>query len=76
METEQIIQRLLDEKHITVKEAFQMIKDLVKKEIYIPKIKPEDYKSTNPTVVMYGVSITDTNVNPWEGTSYSISTND
>ena len=55
MTTEQIIQRLLDEKHITVKEAMQMIRDLVRNEILIPStIKPKDFPGTT-TVVMYGI---------------------
>lgn len=62
MTTEQIIQRLLDEKHITVLEAVQMIKDLVRNEVFIPAV-PADKKKTyyrQPTVVMYGVDISNT----------------
>lgn len=55
MTTEEIIQRLLDEKHITVKEAMQMIRDLVRNEIFIPGVtKSKDFPGTT-TVVMYGV---------------------
>ena len=63
MTTEQIIQRLLDEKHITVAEAVQMIKDLVRNEVFVPMF-PTDERKTYPgnsIVVMYGV---DTN-NTW-----------
>lgn len=57
MTTEQIIQRLLDEKHITVVEAVQMIKDLVRNEIFVPMF-PTDERKTYPgnfIAVMYGV---------------------
>lgn len=59
MTTEQIIQRLLDEKHITVTEAVQMIRDLVRNEVFIPMF-PDDNRKTYPkqsVVVMYGVNI-------------------
>lgn len=65
MTTEQIIQRLLDEKHITVAEAIQMIKDLVRNEVFIPMF-PDDKKKTYPgnsIVVMYGVGINNTEYN-------------
>ena len=62
MTTEQIIQRLLDEKHITVTEAVQMIRDLVRNEIFTPMFPTNKQKTYpgQPTVVMYGVDINDT----------------
>ena len=75
MTTEQIIQRLLDEKHITVAEAIQMIKDLVRNEVFTPMF-PTDKRKTypeKPIVVMYGVGISNTdgwnNTNSLQGTS-------
>ena len=60
MTCEDIIQRLLDEKHITVKEAMIMIKELVKNSlpnISIPeKTKEKDFWNPNEVVVMYGIS--------------------
>lgn len=59
MTTEQIIQRLLDEKHITVTEAVQMIRDLVRNEVFMPMFI-DDNRKTSPkqsVVVMYGVNI-------------------
>lgn len=58
MTSEEIIQRLLDEKHITVAEAAQMIRDLVKNEIFTPPTNPNKTPYYPPTVVMYGVSVT------------------
>lgn len=58
MTTEQIIQRLLDEKHITVAEAVQMIRDLVRNEIFIPTTNPS---KTLPISVLYGVNINPSN---------------
>lgn len=55
MTTEEIIQRLLDEKHITVKEAMQMIRDLVRNEIFIPSATKSKGFPRTTTVVMYGV---------------------
>lgn len=60
MTCEDIIQRLLDEKHITVKEAMIMIKELVKNTM--PTITQGLWPSTNKDfwnpsdiAVMYGV---------------------
>ena len=61
MTCEDIIQRLLDEKHITVKEAMIMIKELVKNSIPnvsfpgVPE-KEKDFWKPNEVVVMYGVN--------------------
>ena len=50
---EEIIQRLLDERHITVKEAMQMLKALIKNELSSNLSK--DYVSPYTTrTVMYG----------------------
>ena len=50
---EEIIQRLLDERHITVKEAMQMLKALIKNELSSNLSK--DYISPYTTrTVMYG----------------------
>ena len=59
MTTEEIIQRLLDEKHITVAEATQMIRDLVRNEIFAPLFPDKSSKRipNNTTVVMYGVNL-------------------
>lgn len=69
MTSEEIIQRLLDEKKITVKEAMVILKDLAKiglQQILPEKIFPDTWiedplKRTNPgpfdnIVVMYGVT--------------------
>lgn len=58
MTTEEIIQRLLDEKHITVKEAMQMLKDLVKNEVFIPMFpnQKQKYPMPPPPVTIYGVN--------------------
>ena len=61
MTCEDIIQRLLDEKHITVKEAMIMIKELVKNSIPnvsfpgVPE-KEKDFWKPTVVVVMYGVN--------------------
>lgn len=69
MTSEEIIQRLLDEKKITVKEAMIILKDLSKiwlKQVFPDRISPDKwtdpYKTTAPprpwqdnVVVMYGV---------------------
>lgn len=60
MTCEDIIQRLLDEKHITVKEAMIMIKELVKNSIPnvsfpgVPE-KEKDFWKPNDVVAVYGV---------------------
>ena len=62
MTCEDIIQRLLDEKHITVKEAMIMIKELVKNSIPnvsfpgVPE-KEKDFWKPNEVVALYGVNI-------------------
>lgn len=59
MTTEEIIQRLLDEKHITAKEAMQMLKDLVKNEVFTPMFPNQKQKyPMSPYVVMYGITPT------------------
>lgn len=68
MTTEEIIQRLLDEKKITVKEALVILKDVITNEFlkksYEEKISKEDDKNFDkrpsfpypPITVMYGVT--------------------
>lgn len=62
MTTEQIIQRLLDNKYISVPEATQMIRDLVRNEFIVPRTNPVRYPNTTQ-VVMYGV--TPVNADDW-----------
>jgi len=75
MTTEQIIQRLLDEKHITVAEAVQMIRDLVRNEVFVPMFyDPEKKTYTEPPIVVtYGVSISNTGYNNDNAISNSLS---
>lgn len=65
MTTEQIIQRLLDNKHISVSEAMQMIRDLVRNEFIVPQTNPVEYPD-EPRVVMYGITPVDGDW--WDGT--------
>ena len=62
MTSEEIIQRLLDEKRITVKEAITILKDLAKIGLqqWIPGklVEPDPYP--NNIVVMYGVTTSPT----------------
>ena len=51
MTSEEIIQRLLDEKKITVKEAMILMKDICKNFLF----KKESLSDFPPTVVTYGV---------------------
>ena len=67
MTTEQIIQRLLDNKHISVSEATQMIRDLVRNEFIVPRANPVRYPNTTQ-VVMYGVTPVDGSDDWWDGT--------
>lgn len=84
MTSEEIIQRLLSEKKITVKEAMVILKDLAKiglQEILPEKIIPytwfeERQKRTNPypydnTVVMYGVTSPN---GPWVNNTNGVNT--
>lgn len=72
MASEEIIQRLLDEKKITVKEAMVILKDLAKiglQQILPEKIFPDTWreepiKKPYDVVVMYGVT-----TNPWYDTT-------
>lgn len=84
MASEEIIQRLLDEKKISVKEALIILKDLARigiNEIFKPSIPTKPDLPTYPrdnVVVMYGVT---TNPYTWnesepQGYSISASTND
>lgn len=62
MTCEDIIQRLLDEKHITVKEAMIMIKELVKNSspnVSFPGVpkKEKDFWEPNDVVATYGVKV-------------------
>lgn len=66
MTTEQIIQRLLDNKHISVSEATQMIRDLVRNEFIVPRINPARYPNETQ-VVMYGVTPVDGSDDWWDG---------
>ena len=78
MTTEQIIQRLLDNKHISVSEATQMIRDLVRNEFIVPRTNPAKYPnntqvnplfiSYNTQVVMYGIIPVDGSDDWWDGT--------
>lgn len=63
MTSEEIIERLLDEKKISVKEALIILKDLAKigvreigSKIFPTKIKPEPPKQLHDIVVAYGVT--------------------
>lgn len=67
MTTEQIIQRLLDNKHISVSEATQMIRDLVRNEFIVPRTNPAKYPN-NTQVVMYGIIPVDGSDDWWDGT--------
>ena len=58
MTSEEIIQRLLDEKKISVKEAIIILKDLARiglQQIFIPQ--RQETLPWNDTVVMYGIGI-------------------
>lgn len=66
MTTEQIIQRLLDNKHISVSEATQMIRDLVRNEFIVPQTNPVRYPNKTQTV-MYGVIPVDGSDDWWDG---------
>ncbi len=79
MTCEDIIQRLLDEKHITVKEAMIMIKELVKNSI--PNVsfpgapeKEKDFWKPNDIVVMYGITTTPPYITNEESNNNAIST--
>ena len=66
MTTEQIIQRLLYNKHISVSEATQMIRDLVRNEFIVPRTNPVKYPNTTQTV-MYGITPVDGSDDWWDG---------
>ena len=80
MTSEQIIQRLLDEKKISVKEAMIILKDLAKIGIQYIFTKETDLVPHQPTVVMYGVGTTWTadtsNTTDAFASTVSTSTND
>lgn len=67
MTSEEIIERLLDQKHITVKEAMILLKDLIKNRYFsnddliskFPTTTPSNPWSDRTTVVMYGVQTPD-----------------
>lgn len=60
MTSEEIIQRLLDEKKITVAEAMIILKDLAKIGINYVLGKEQQIIPAPPTVVMYGVTTSPT----------------
>lgn len=72
MTSEEIVQRLLDEKKITVTEALIILKDLAKiatQQIFTSKTKPlPEYPNRTEVVCMYGVQISSTT---YESTSKS-----
>ena len=81
MTSEEIIQRLLDEKKISAKEAMIILKDLARisiEQIFTPKTI-KDFPSQDMPVVMYGVQFppyTYTNKNPNEGELVAVSITD
>lgn len=52
MTSEEIIQRLLDDRKITVKEAMTLMRDICKNFLFNKEESPSNFP---PTVVMYGV---------------------
>jgi len=58
MTSEEIIQRLLDEKKITVADAMVILKDLAKIGISYVLKQEQPTIPTAPTIVMYGVGVT------------------
>ena len=81
MTSEEIIERLLDEKKISVKEALIILKDLARigitqswRSIFPESGSPTEVPDFHPAVVMYGVQTSPATWNSLEGESTSAST--